>query len=55
MQASIISDITKISKNVTDIEKALSEITGAEIIRWAIVEVGQDFYKISYSYKKDAS
>jgi hypothetical protein len=39
MQKSIISDITKISKNVTDIEKALSEITGAEIIRWAIIDV----------------
>lgn len=52
MQTSIISDITKISKNVTDIEKALSEITCAEIIRWAIIDVTSEFYKISFAYKK---
>ena len=25
------------------------------IIRWAIIDVGDDFYKVSFSYKKDAS
>lgn len=55
MPISIISDITKISKNVTDIEKVLCEICGGEIIRYAIIDVDEFSYKISYSYKKDAS
>lgn len=52
MTKSVISDITKISKDVADIEKALFEITGAEIIRWAIIDVTSEFYKISFAYKK---
>ena len=52
MITSIISDITKISKNVKNIEKILHDICGGEVIRWAIVEVGKDFYKVSFSYKK---
>jgi len=51
---SIKSDIVKVSKNVTDFENVLSEICNGAIIRWAIIEVGGDFYKISFSYKKDA-
>jgi hypothetical protein len=51
MPLSIISDIIKISKDVEDIEMALSEICGGEIIRWAITEVSEEYYKISCSYK----
>ena len=54
MTLSIISDITKISKNVTDIEMALCEICGGEIVRWAIIDITDEFYKISFAYKKDA-
>ena len=52
MQVSIISDIIKISKNVNNIEKVLCEISGGEIIRWAIIDVTSEFYKISFAYKK---
>jgi len=55
MAFSIISDITKISKNVKDIDKALCDISGGEIIRYAIIDVDEYSYKISYSYKKDVS
>ena len=55
MALSIKSDIVKVSKNVIDFENVLSEICNGEIIRWAIIEVGDDFYKVSFSYKKDAS
>ena len=54
MAFSIISDVTKISKNVKDIEKVLCEIWRGEIIRHAIIDVDEFSYKISYSYKKDA-
>lgn len=54
MTLSIISDITRISKDVTGIEQVLSEICGGEIIRYAIIDVDESSYKISYSYKKDA-
>ena len=54
MACSVISDVTKISKDVNDIEKALYEICGGEIIRYAIIDVDDYSYKISYSYKKDA-
>ncbi|MBO6257577.1 hypothetical protein J6N69_06035 [bacterium] len=51
MPLSIMSDIVKISKDVVDIEQVLSEICGGEIIRWAITDVQQEYYKISCSYK----
>lgn len=54
MAFSIFSDITKISKNVTYIEKALREVCGGEIIRWAIIGITDEFNKISFAYKKDA-
>lgn len=54
MTASIISNITKISKDVKDIEKALSEICDGEIIRWAIIGVENQNYIVSFSYKKNA-
>lgn len=52
MPLSIISDIVKISKDATDIEEVLYEICGGEIIRWAIVDVSDESYKINFSYKK---
>lgn len=52
MSKTITSDIIKIPKNVQNIEQELSVICGGEIIRWAIIDVTDGFYKISYSYKK---
>lgn len=50
--ASIYSDVIKTSKNVHNLEHELSEICGGEIIRWAIIDVTDEFYMISFSYKK---
>lgn len=52
MTLSILSDVIKISKDVPDIERELPELCGGEIIRWAIIDVTEEFYKISFSYKK---
>ena len=52
MATSILSDVIKISKDVPDIEWELPKICGGEIIRWAIIDVTEEFYKISFSYKK---
>ena len=52
MQSSILSDVIKISKEVSEIEHELPKICGGEIIRWAIIGVTKDFYNISFSYKK---
>ena len=54
MASSVISDITKTDKNVKNIEKFLSETCGGDLIRYAIIDVDEYSYKISYSYKKDA-
>lgn len=52
MVSSIVSDVINISKDCLEIDKSLEEVCGGEIVRWAIIEVGVDYYKISYSYKK---
>jgi len=52
MAKTVLSDVLKISKDVQDFETALSEICGGEIIRWAIINVTDKHYKISFSYKK---
>ena len=52
MATSILSDVVKISKDVPDIERELPKICGGEIIRWAIIDVTDNYYKISFSYKK---
>ena len=52
MTNSIVSDVINIRKDWSDIEESLSDVCGGEIIRWAIVEVSEEFYKISFSYKK---
>lgn len=52
MTLSILSDVIKISKDVPDVERELPKISGGEIIRWAIIDVTEEFYKVSFSYKK---
>jgi hypothetical protein len=52
MTTSILSGVVKISKDVPDIERELPKICGGEIIRWAIIDVTDNYYKISFSYKK---
>ncbi len=51
--AQILSDIITLKRtqnlNSAEIEAQLSQKYG-EIIRWAIVEAGEDFLKISLSY-----
>ncbi len=51
MAFSIYSDVIKISKGVIDIENELSRSCDGEIIRWAIIDVTDEYYKISFSYK----
>lgn len=55
MAEKIISDNTiLIKKNSTsfdNIEAHLQQKCGGKIIRYAIVGVADDFYKVSYSYK----
>ena len=48
----IVSDIVEVDKNfnLTEIEAVLNNKFG-EIVRWAIVEVNDEFYKISFSYE----
>ena len=50
MKESVISDIIKVSRNVSDIEIELSKILNGDIIRWAIIDVGNEYYTISCSY-----
>ena len=52
MTNSIVSDVINIRKDCSDMEQSLSEVCSGEIIRWAIVEVSEEYYKISFSYKK---
>ena len=52
MIGSIVSDVINIRKDCHDIEQCLTDVCGGDIIRWAIVDVGDDFYKVSFSYKK---
>ena len=52
MVSAIYSDVTKISKNIDDVEHELSKLCQGEVIRWAIIDVSDEFYKISFSYKK---
>ncbi len=47
----LISDNILISKSVTDIESELN-IKYGSVIRWAIVDVFDDNYKISLTYEK---
>lgn len=52
MALSILSDVIKISKDIPDIERELPNICGGEIVRWAIIDVTDEYYKLSFSYKK---
>lgn len=47
----ILSDIVLVNKN-NDIEQYLNNNFG-EIVRWAIVDVTESDYKISFSYEVD--
>lgn len=48
----IVSDVVEIDNtlNLTEIETILSDKFG-DVVRWAIVEVNDEFYKISLSYE----
>lgn len=50
--SSIVSDVIRISKDVQDIERELAKIFGGEVLRWAIIDIFSDSYKVICSYKK---
>ena len=47
----LVSDSCYIDKSVNDIESYLADNYGP-VIRWAIVEVAESWYKISFTYEK---
>jgi hypothetical protein len=47
----LLSDICYVDKSVKDIEEYLCANYGS-VIRWAIVEVYDNKYKVSFTYEK---
>jgi hypothetical protein len=52
LMLSVVSGVVNLNKDVFDFEQELSFICKGEIIRWAIIGVTEEFYNVSYSYKK---